>query len=277
MQLDLLMQSINDNLKGIKKDIHILYRHTNSSYQAGYSKFYEKWCEFDKFYFYLETGKICGDMSFKENVLNISNSFIYSYTLCLLDDDVIINPITKNEFIKGIEHLNNRNHINALSCRMGWNIERCYPKDCPMEKPQPLASVDDIFMMWDWTDCLNTIDWGYPMSLGGNIYRQKELNDLWHGIEFDSPNYIEGNMHLNRPSQKRPYQLSFKSQRIYNVANNLVQIVCENRFEHTVENEPNVLNRKWLNGHVIDKNKLYGKVFDSANGPAEYQLIKGEK
>ena len=43
MQLNLLMQSIDDHLKDIPKEIYILNLYTSPAYLAGYEKFYKKW------------------------------------------------------------------------------------------------------------------------------------------------------------------------------------------------------------------------------------------
>ena len=132
-------------------------------------------------------------------------------------------------------------------------------------------------LKWKWAKEEPSTDWGYPMSLGGNVYRHYLLMDLWEQIRFDAPNWIEGYMHMFRPIDRRPYQLCFTQQRVYNVANNLVQDVCENRFEKENNNNPELLNAKYLDGYKIDLAEIQGKEYPSANGPATYKIKKMEK
>jgi len=140
-----------------------------------------------------------------------------------------------------------------------------------MQLPQFVEQ--DKYMMWNWQQYRRDLDWGYPMSMAGNIWRTEPLKELWNKIPFDAPNWIEGYMVGHAPRDK-PYTVSFKEQHVYNVANNLVQTVCKNR--HSGKYPVEELNKKFLDGYRISTETLYGKTFNSANGEAEYKLIKGE-
>ena len=259
-QLDLLMESINEYFK-TELDIHVLAKATDREYEKGYERFLDRY-PLDNFHWE-------GNVDFKDQVMAILNGFDREWTLCFLDDDVFVDYVDVAPFLKHIT-----DDTNALSLRMGTHITYCYPKNRPMELPE-FHSVDNSFVnnlvKWDWSCC--ELDWGYPMSLGGNIYRAKWLKDFWNMLPFTAPNYIEGLMACNPPLQ-RPYQISFTRQKLYNVANNLVQDVCRNRFESNESTAVEVLNRRYLAGAKIDIKKVSGRFYDSANGPAEYRLIK---
>lgn len=258
-QLDLLLESINEYL-GTELDIHILAKATGEEYEEGYRRLTGR--HLVPNFIWEEDGH------FKNQVMAILNSFNHEWTLCFLDDDVVVDYIDVAPFLKHITA-----DINAFSLRMGTHITYCYPKDKPMELPKIFMYPDGDLMEWNWSD--GSLDWGYPMSLGGNIYRAKWLKDFWSGLPFTGPNLIEGYMAMNPPWQ-RPNQVSFMKQKVYNVANNLVQTVCKNRYEKNVENDPDSLNTAYLDGYKIDLGTITGKTYISANGPAEYKLVLGE-
>jgi hypothetical protein len=250
------MESINEYFD-TELDIHILAKATDKEYKKGYERFLSRY-HGNSFYWEHEG-------NFKDQVMEIVDRFVHPWTLCFLDDDVFVEHVNVAPFLKHIT-----DDTNALSLRMGTHLIYCYPKDRPMEQPQ-FSTVDSCIIKWNWSNC--EYDWGYPMSLGGNIYRAQWLKDFWHMLPFTAPNYIEGLMAMN-PPWIRPCQISFTKQRLYNVANNLVQDVCDNRFEFDAWNMPSSLNGMYLSGQKIDLSKIAGKLYDSANGPAEYRMVK---
>ena len=265
MQLDLLLESIQDHI--ITKPtpfVQILAKITSDNYRAGYEITKERYSN----YTLIEE---MPHQSFKGQLNKLLSGAIYPYTLCFLDDDVVINSVDMLQVFKGMK----MNYINAFSLRMGKNITYCYPKAQEMVQPS-FNSFSNNTMMWDWTEYNPSLDWGYPMSVGGNVYRTDDFKILCTELDYDGPNYLEGYMHIFRPTNSRPIQVSFTEQKVYNVANNLVQEVSPNRFEGNTENDVSILNAKYLDGKKIDKYRLYGRVFNSANGPAEYKIKKRE-
>lgn len=260
-QLDLLLRSIRDNFKDINH-INVLIKATNRKYRKSYDKIFDDSVDLPGYSFWYEAKEI-----FKEDVMQIvDGSFFLSneHTICFCDDDVVIRPIDL-EILKYF-----KNDVNAISLRMGKHINYCYPKNAHMELPT-LVEYNGKYMMWNWQHYNRHLDWGYPMSLAGNIYRTEFLKDLWNKIPFDAPNWMEGYMALNAPKDK-PYQVSYQEQHVYNVAVNLVQTVCKNR--HSGKYPIEKLNQKFLDGYIISTETLYNKTFNSANGEAEYKLIK---
>jgi len=255
-QLELLIESIYKYFD-TELDIHILAKSTDWEYKKGYAHFLSR---YNVKNFYDE-----GNDNFKNQVMAILDSFDHPWTVCFLDDDVFIDYVNVTPCLKYIT-----DDVNALSLRMGVHITYCYPKDRPMEQPE-FTFVHNAIMKWNWSDC--ELDWGYPMSLGGNIYRAKWLKDFWRSLPFTAPNWIEGYMAMNPPRQ-RSHQISFTRQKLYNVANNLVQDVCDNRYDRKGKNCVRHLNDEYLKGKKIDLSKIASKTYDSANGPAEYKMVR---
>jgi len=250
------MESINEFFHtGL--DIHILVKSTEQKYRTGYGRFLKA---NEGFYWYEESPN-----DFKDQVMAIVSRFNHPWTLCFCDDDVVVDHVDVVSFLKYITY-----DVNALSLRMGTHIDYCYPKDMKMVAPS--FTVASELIKWRWVDYQRGLDWGYSMSLAGNIYRAEWLKDIWLQIPFTSPNLIEGLMAMRAPAH-RPCQLSFSKQRVYNVANNLVQDVCANRHEGDPWMLPDVLNKQYLKGKKIDLSKIAGKVYNSANGPAIYEMI----
>ena len=261
-QLELLLESINkyfDTEDATMLDMHVLAKASDEKYREGYEHLLSRHM-LDNFHWEK-------DGNFKDQVMAIVDSFIHDWTVCFLDDDVFVDYVDVASFLRRIT-----DDVNALSLRMGVHITYCYPKDRPMELPG-FTVIDRSIIKWNWSDC--DFDWGYPMSLGGNVYRAQWLKDFWRKLPFTAPNYIEGYMAMNPPWQ-RPCQISFTRQKLYNVANNLVQDVCNNRYESKeIANAVGNLNNMYLDGFKIDLSKIASKTYDSANGPAEYKMING--
>ena len=256
-QLDLLLRSIRDNFKDIRT-VHVIWKYTETKYWKGYQKLFK---ECDK----PELVRIQERPDFRETVMDIVKLFDKPYTIIFADDDVVIQPVN----LDILRHY--KDEVNAITLRMGKHITYCYAKDIYMTLP-PFVEQDG-YMLWNWRLYPGHLDWGYPMSMAGNIWRTEPLKELWNKIPFDAPNWIEGHMVMHRPTDK-PFTVSFKEQHVYNVANNLVQTVCKNR--HSGKYPIEELNRKFLDGYRISTETLYGKTFNSTNGEAEYKLIKGE-
>ena len=263
MQLDLLLKSIQKNFHTENK-IDVLVLSTDQIYERGYEIIKQR-------YSHASLHKQWPNASFKDQVMAIVDLFDYDWTVCFLDDDVVINPV---DLVPALEFITS--DVNALSLRMHPGITTCYPKDMIMAMPD-FQLCDNNLMKWNWAKYDPALDWGYPMSLGGNVYRHSYLKGIWEDIRFAAPNWMEGYMHMCRPIGWMPYQLAFTEQKVYNVANNLVQNVCDNRYEHNHNNSIEILNKKYLDGYEINLSKIEGRQYISANGPAEYKIIKREK
>ncbi len=261
-QLDLLLRSIYDNFPMFKfgAKMHILFKADSDEYDKGYRKLMKNgnlnliWHE--------------EDIAFKDEVMQIVHGFDEPHTLCFVDDDVVIKSVN---VISMLQIFDRNPEVNALSLRMGKHINYCYAKDTPQQIPEFIMDKEKV-LKWNWVQAEH--DWGYPMSLAGNIYRTEELVPLWEKLPFNGPNYIEGYMAMNAPADDRPFQITYAYQRVYNIANNLVQTVCKNRHADKPEDAPEVLNELYLKGFRIQTSTLYGKSFNCANGEAEYILKK---
>jgi len=258
-QLDLLLRSIRDNFKDIKA-VYVLAKGTTLEYWQGYWKVSDYIQKPPRVLIRNE-----GDDFRKMTLQSIRTDCIYPYTIIFSDDDVVIRPVD----LDILRHY--KDDVNAITLRMGKHITYCYAKDVYMDLPTFVEQ--DKYMLWNWQQYRRDLDWGYPMSMAGNIWRTEPLKELWNKIDFTAPNWIEGYMVGHAPRDK-PYTVSFKEQHVYNVANNLVQTVCKNR--HSGKYPVEELNQKFLDGYRISTETLYGKTFNSANGEAEYKLIKGE-
>ena len=160
-------------------------------------------------------------------------------------------------------------NINAFSLRMGREIDYSYATDQKLVRPLDLKEYLGNFLMWDWTKGNPREDWYYPMSVAGNIYRRDRMINLWDRIPFSNPNLLEGYMNANRDFNY-PYQMSYNEMHILNVANNLVQTVCENRFDSSAKHSVGYLNSQFLKGKRLGTKNLYDKTFNSPNLPVEY-------
>ncbi|HPU88612.1 MAG TPA: hypothetical protein PL088_09505, partial [Spirochaetota bacterium] len=106
---------------------------------------------------------------------------------------------------------------------------------------------------WRW--CTGTCDWGYPLSLDGNLYSVHEILALTKAIDFNSPNTYESHLQGYKWLFDHRYGICFKKSVIVNIPLNRVQSDFNNTHG---EIHQDYLLSKWEDGVRIDYRKLYG-------------------
>jgi len=171
------------------------------------------------------------------------------FTTFNCDDDVMI-----REFHEGMpEFLEFRNNpdILTLSFRLGQHYD--YSWDAEVSFPTPEFRQG----MWEWWRY--GFDYGYPMSVLGNIFRTSDIKPLLDSRGFTSPNTLESV--LAKDPISRPLMICFDEPRSINLPMNLVQNEAKkNRYAGLSTKE---LNQKFLNGYVIDLDDIIEKAKES--------------
>ena len=118
------------------------------------------------------------------------------------------------------------------SLRLGLSLTRCYTLNCSQPRPPFLPSPDSRWLIWEWR--LGEADWGYPLSVDGNIFDRVEFLQMIKGIEFKAPNSLEKNLQVFLPNFQARFGISAQLPCLVNIPCNRVQNEITNRAGSTV-------------------------------------------
>ncbi len=231
-QLDLLLRSIKELWENwYEFKITIIWTYSNDDFKAGYDKVIS---DHPGFYFYKQTN------DFKDSVINAVNTE-KEYTMFLVDDIVFKEPYKlRNDFDKL-----NPDEILSISLRLCSRINFCYPQNIP--SPPPDLSSEN---KWEWKNYAG--DWGYPMSVDGNIYRTPDLMSAIKNGTYNNPNTFEDALMKQIP--ERPMMLCYDESKIVNIPVNLVG-AYPNRHGNISAGE---FNQKYLEGRKLSIRNIKG-------------------
>lgn len=245
-QLDLLLRSIEQNFTHISNDIRIIYTHTDSEFEKGYSKLVDK---FPNYIWYEQ-------VDFQKDTL-FALSQCKKHVCFFVDDDIVYN--TPNIYGNQIEHLmTNIEDAGCFSFRLGLNtvIQDPYSKKRIPKLPNFIAC--GIFLAWDWTQQTYN-NFGYPFSVDGHVYNTQLISEVAQDFKFNTPNAFEGCF----PAKQIPRGMFCLTQSC--VINNPINLVgsSENNAGHWWGHTLKELNDEFLSGKTIDleslcKNEIVG-------------------
>lgn len=238
-QLKLFLDSVEKNAKGIF-DLQVLYTFSDKYFEKGYSKIMES---------YPEVKWVKESDSFKTDVLECIDRNNYEYTTFFTDDDIIYREIIKEEDL--LKNLKEDKDCFCFSMRLGKNVNWCYTMNCDNVIKEDYK--DEKFIRWNWQ--VHYMDFGYPLSVDGHIFRTKEIKKLTKKVQFHNPNSYEVGLQIfdNFP---RKNMWAFKESVLVNSPTNIVQSTMQNIHgtEHGVSAKE--LNDKFLAGSEIVMEKI---------------------
>lgn len=224
-QLRLLLESIKKNANNTF-NINVLYSCSNNDFKAGYIK--------------LRAENILNNINwvevndFKKQTLELLTSN-YEYSCFLMDDDIIYKEFNSTEIISVLK---NDMEVFCFSLRLGKNTINVYSMNA--KNVIILSSEEGNIIKWDWSK--HYMDFGFPLSLHGHIFRTKEILKLTNNVRFNNPSSLEEALQIydNYPKEK---MASFKT----NIAiNGYIG------FDNQNENETNLL----LNTSYLEEKKI---------------------
>jgi len=231
-QLDLLLRSIKDLWKDWHEfKINIIWTYSNVNFKTGYEKVIKEHPEMN----FIEQEK-----NFKESVIKTTN-IKKKYTMFLVDDIVFKEPINIR---KDLERLISEDII-SISLRLCPRISFCYPQN--IQTPAPNLSPDN---KWEWKGFLG--DWGYPMSVDGNIYRTSDLIEVIKNSDYKNPNTFEDALRTNIPN--RPIMTCHNESKIVNIPINLVGAYPNRHGNISAEQ----LNKRYIDGEKLSLDNIKG-------------------
>jgi hypothetical protein len=233
-QLRLLIYSILKNSPNTFK-LSVIYKSSNESFNKGYEKVKG------------EFSSVCNFVSqtdnFKEDVLKLLNDDS-EYSCFFTDDDIIYKPFESNKIIQAIE---SDPDVFCFSLRLGINTSFCYAMNTP-NVFRDYEEADGV-LKWDWS--VHYLDFGYPLSVDGHIFKTKDILKLTKKVGFVNPNTYEASLQIFDSFPKNK-MTSFSESVLVNTPNNIVNTSFANRNGLTYGVEVKDLNDEYLSGNVID-------------------------
>lgn len=237
-QLDLLLYSIFKNAPDVF-NLNVLYHVTEEEYAKGYEEVKSRF----------PTVKFVLQNNFKEDTLNLMSKS-YEYTTFFTDDDIIYRPIGSVEEVTDM--IKNDEDVLCFSLRLGENTKFCYTMNCEnILKNQEV--INDKFIKWNWS--VHYVDFGYPLSVDGHVFRTGDITKLVRNTPFHSPNTLEGNLQSfdNFPREK---MAAYKTSVLVNTPNNIVNTTHPNLNGQKYAMSVKALNDKFLAGECLDLESL---------------------
>jgi len=254
MQLHLLLESIKNNAKGIF-NINVLYKCSNEEFKKSYDLLKDRfkginWVE---------------ETNFKEQTLKLMETAL-NFTCFMVDDDILFGKLKENEILN---EFNKDENIICFSPRQALNTNYCYSMRC--ENIILPDKENEMFIYWDWKK--RYADAGYAISLDCHIFRTKEIKKMVKAINFSNPNLLEASLNQTF-SEDYPKEVMFgyKQSVLVGVPVNTVQNTFENRKGEKFGIDTKELNDKYLNGEIINYERLDFSNINSAHCELEYKF-----
>lgn len=260
-QLDALLRSLKKNFAEYDTSFVSVIWKGNRGFKGGYTKIKNKFPEVN----------MISEDNFKQQTIGCIDE-LQTHTMFLVDDILFKMPFSEaDDQVKSLSLLN----LNlCVSLRLDKNTTYCYAGS--HNQQVPISGTEKV-PMWDWSNAEG--DWGYPMSLDGNIYLTKLIKKIVRTTDFSNPNELESKLDMfarqNTAHLPRKMTCYADRSRLFNVPANRVQDVFENRVEdsYTVED----LNKKFYKeGMVIDISYLDGVRNNACHYPFKYEFVEEE-
>lgn len=178
-RLRILLQSLRKNVLG-DFNYNIIHRSLGSDYEELYDKLKEEFSDL----------KInwTGYSNFKEAVLRFAQTNC-DLTMFLRDDNILYEPIDVKIVSKAME---TRQDTLCFSLRLGKNTKLCRNMNTSNTLAEFAEPLDGAVIEWDWSK--HYLDYGFPWSTEGHVFRTRELLKLIKGVNFTNPDEMEENM-----------------------------------------------------------------------------------
>lgn len=219
--------------------ITIIWKATNTSFREGYLKAIASFPESDNLVWEEET-------DFRSQVVKAVHGFPWApsqFTMFLVDDIIFVNDV--NTADRQFDLIRNNALMLGLSLRLHDGVTRCYATNEDSAVPKFVKGC-----VWSWIGCQG--DWGYPMSVDGNVFNTEFIKSLVDTTNYNNPNTFEAALDM---TSKRPgtpaYMCCYtEGPRLINIPANRVQDQYKNRFAEGYT--PEELNEKYLGGEQIN-------------------------
>lgn len=233
-QLDAMLSSLKENGRVSATDVFVLHKYENQN-----EKNLQKLLSLHKDVNFIK------EENFKKQTIELVDG-AKDHVAFATDDALVTREIDMVAVQKSLSH----NSVLTYSCRMGLNIDYCYP----LRKSQsiPNGNIIENTFYFNWK--VSELDWNYPLSVDGHFFRKHFLKNLLNQIEFRNPNTLESAMANMARYVMQDVMCCAPLSRYFNVPHNVVQQEFKNRHG---EITADALNEKFANTERVDVNKFH--------------------
>ena len=244
LQLRLLLETIKQNANNIFDKIHIIYKGSDELYEQGYEKLQHE-SILDNIVWVKEEDFV-GD--FLSSLTNGESEYVCG----IVDDCVFYKKVcaTKELILDTFDE-----DVFCFSFRMGLNTTtQNYIQPTRQYKLKDYT-YSSHFIKWNWTDWDSVLNYGYPISLDGHIFRRKELSELSTKYKFDYlrqwEGVLAGNTRNDKTNNLGKHMTAFHQNVLFSIPANCVQDppLISGQIHHYDEKS---LNELYLQDKVLD-------------------------
>lgn len=261
LQLHALISTYFEKVKN-PVPMHILWRASSKEHKYAYNEVFNLFSKRNIYPIFQKSRK-----SFKSQLMSILAKIKAEYIFFLVDDIIFINDVDMLDFLQ----IDASKMVGSL--RLGLNIKKHYTIDKKHCQP-PFIKNNNYSdkMMWVWEK--GKYDWGFPLSLDGNVFFTKEIYLLSKYIDFYSPTTYEAN--LQRYVKYFVYRMGicYKESKILNIPANKVQKDWDSLHSNNTYYHQNELLKAWNKGFQVNYKVFYGFKNQSAHQIVEIKLKK---
>lgn len=245
-ELKLLIESI-EKLAPDFNNIKVLYSYELEETKKGYQKLIEEAPKNIEFVNFLDL---------KEEMVKTLSEIDEPYVVFFTDNNVFYREFQFNPIINYLNE--NQNEVFCFSLRLGKNITYCQRLSAT-NKMHDIKDEGENIISWDWYK--HYMDFGFPFSMNGHIFRTNEIKKMIKKVKFLSPVGLEGELESSFDTFPKTRMASFE----HSVS-----------VETELPENAGLINRYYLMGHDIDYNTLDFSDVKSTPHKTEFKLKKLE-
>lgn len=211
---------------------------------------------------------------FREALVAVLEGTTSSSVFFLVDDIVFTDPVDL-----GVLALVAQSGI-VPSMRLGLNLSRSYtlslPQVLPPTKRLRLESLDQAAVLWAselvaWRWRSGEHDWGYPLSVDGNVFITDEIRTCIKSVRFSAPNTLEDALQSYLPRYLQRWGVCYRKSRLVNIPINRVQAEVANLHGDVHQD---LLLELWNRGLALDTEALRGFLNMSAHQDIQVDFVR---
>jgi len=216
MQLYALLESIDFYVTGLG-EVTVIYRASNDEFEEAYQEVVET---FPGVIFLKQGARPHED--FKPLTLWAAFDSPHDYILFAVDDIIIKDFIDVQKSIEQLEKYG----AYGVYFRLGLHLEKNYTRNRLMFVPRYKKLEGDLC---SWSFCDGKCDWGYPNTVDMTLYRKKDVESFFRGLNYKAPNTLEGSWSCTVGWVMKKIGLFYVLSKIVNLPINKVQTENSNR------------------------------------------------
>lgn len=245
VQLKLFLDSVIKNAPDVF-DLNVIVNYTEDGYNQAYDMVIS-----DPSYSHVNF--LVQEEDFKSQVLKLLK-VEYKHSCFFLDDDIIYSKVELDDIVNSIE---SDEDVVCFSLRLGMNTTQCYTLSAE-NVLQDIKPVDGL-MKWNWK--LRYLDFGYPFSTSGHVFRSKDIYKLIRKSKFVNVEEMEMSLFDFTDTFPRNLMVSYDESKLVNVPAGRVQQSIEDEMSLAMKNSEarvrrKMMNESFLKGTSIDLESL---------------------